>query len=1018
MSAEISLQMPQRGALFHVSLLPAAFQPLFDFRYFNAVQSNCFNTAYQSNSNFVVAAPTGSGKTIVLELALLNLLSRYTDSMGNFCYRKDVKTIYVAPSRALVQERAAEWKTKYTKCLGLKVVEVSGDSTRCDLESVNTADIICTTPEKLDAISRRARETGGMGFFSQIALLLIDEVHLLNEDRGATLEAGIVSRIKIIASLPEMCQQPIGNVRFGAISATVPNIQCIAEWLGAPTHAIHSFGEEYRPSPLNIHVKGYSPAKNDYLFERRLNDHLLEVLREYSAGKPSMVFCSSRKGASDTASYVAKEALRLVVQDGRPSVFIRDPAHASRLEAACAAVRSNTLLKDCIRRGVGFHHGAVEPSDRAMVEHLFRCQDLVVLCTTSTLAVGVNLPAHLVIVKGTSRYAGKKSGNGSYEEYGSSSILQMVGRAGRPQFDEFGVAVIMTRSHYSGRYQRLAQGSEVIESHLLEFLLEFLNAEIALKTLKDVSQALMWLSSTYLYVRARKNPAHYGITTCQTVESWLKDKLLTSIKQLVSAGMISEDEDGFSLQPLTPGIIATEHYLKVKTMEHLCKVPPASAMYALLEVIARSDELSNVILKRSEKAALNAINKGNVIRHPLTDGERSNKILDRVQEPWQKCFVLLNEALSDAPTKGLEYGVRKDMENCVSSGIRISAAMIRLYSHMDRASETFNATMLQKSLNQGMWTGSPREMTQIQKITPILSQRLVTSGISSLHQLADTDPRKLEAVTQKPYPFGNAIHDALRKGGMLPAVDLTCRPTNRSAQGLIEFEVSLQCTPHRYTHSSTLSKTVHPIPARLLLGTIHDNALLVNRSLRLETISNDKDKPSYSYRFWIRSLPPNEDQGVKVVATLMHEHLVGVDVATQTLVPKGVALHSVHPISKPITPVNEESKAVNEESKVVSSSKRKASPDSPTMARNLGSLTILHSTPTSVPRAERSLRLLTPPHFNANTEMTAECPFAKFAYNGGSQATPSIETQRLASSKPEPFIIPKLSFLRGVSKQS
>lgn len=63
------------------------------------------------------------------------------------------------------------------------------------------------------------------------------------------------------------------------------------------------------------------------------------------------------------------------------------------------------------------------------------------LCSTSTLAVGINLPAHLVIIKSTQCYRGTIEG---YAEYTSLEILQMVGRAGRPRFDDCGMAVIMT----------------------------------------------------------------------------------------------------------------------------------------------------------------------------------------------------------------------------------------------------------------------------------------------------------------------------------------------------------------------------------------------------------------------------------------------------------------------------------------------------------------------------------------------------------------------------------------------
>jgi len=72
---------------------------------------------------------------------------------------------------------------------------------------------------------------------------------------------------------------------------------------------------------------------------------------------------------------------------------------------------------------------------------------LPVLVTTSTLAMGVNLPAHLVIIKATQQYIG-----GSYKDYTDTQILQMIGRAGRPQFDTSAVAIIMTKETHRYYY--------------------------------------------------------------------------------------------------------------------------------------------------------------------------------------------------------------------------------------------------------------------------------------------------------------------------------------------------------------------------------------------------------------------------------------------------------------------------------------------------------------------------------------------------------------------------------------
>ena len=84
--------------------------------------------------------------------------------------------------------------------------------------------IICRPNlQKFDAMTCHRAKTGGISFFSDISLVLIDEVHLLNDPRGAALEA-IVSRIKMLSRIPEMKSTPLANVRFLAVSATIPNI--------------------------------------------------------------------------------------------------------------------------------------------------------------------------------------------------------------------------------------------------------------------------------------------------------------------------------------------------------------------------------------------------------------------------------------------------------------------------------------------------------------------------------------------------------------------------------------------------------------------------------------------------------------------------------------------------------------------------------------------------------------------------------------------------------------------------
>lgn len=109
---------------------------------------------------------------------------------------------------------------------------------------------------------------------------------------------------------------------------------------------------------------------------------------------------------------------------------------------------SNGLLQSMLPQGIAFHNAGLSCEDRAIVERLFLEMKIKVLCTTSTLSMGINLPARLVVIKSTQSYKGARG----YVEYTQVELDQMMGRAGRPPFDLEGTAVIMTELSNCSRY--------------------------------------------------------------------------------------------------------------------------------------------------------------------------------------------------------------------------------------------------------------------------------------------------------------------------------------------------------------------------------------------------------------------------------------------------------------------------------------------------------------------------------------------------------------------------------------
>lgn len=234
--------------------LPGRLRPIFKFEMFNAVQSKCFASAFGTDDNLVVSSPTGSGKTVIMELAICRLAAESTAG--------DFKVVYQAPTKALCSERNRDWQTKFGH-LNLKCAELTGDADSNHLRNVQSANIIITTPEKWDSVTRKWKDHARL--IQLVKLFLVDEVHILKENRGATLEA-VVSRMKSIGA----------NIRFVALSATVPNSEDIATWLGRNSTMQHMlaqrevFGENFRPVQLTKHVYGFAARGNDFAFESML----------------------------------------------------------------------------------------------------------------------------------------------------------------------------------------------------------------------------------------------------------------------------------------------------------------------------------------------------------------------------------------------------------------------------------------------------------------------------------------------------------------------------------------------------------------------------------------------------------------------------------------------------------------------------------------------------------------------------------------------------------------------------
>ncbi|XP_037315462.2 probable ATP-dependent DNA helicase HFM1 [Pungitius pungitius] len=788
------------GVLRPVSEIPAKFRSVFnEFPFFNYVQSKALDEVLYTSKNFVACAPTGSGKTVLFELAIIRLLMESSEPW------KDVKAVYMAPIKALCSQCFESWKKKFGP-LGLTCKELTGDTEIDDFFEIQDSHIILTTPEKWDSMTRKWKDNC---MLQLVRLFLIDEVHVVKDaTRGATLEV-VVSRMKAVHAYRTAQNPETGlSMRFVAVSATIPNTSDIADWLsderGPATYL--DMDESYRPVKLRKVVLGFpsTPNQTEFKFDLLLNYKMSNIIQTYSDQKPALVFCSTRKGVQQAATVLAKDAR-----------FMMSIEHKQRLTKYANSIL-DSKLRDLLVLGVGYHHAGVDLSDRKLIEEAFTQGDLPVLFTTRTLAMGVNLPAHLVVIKSTMQYVA-----GSCEEYSEADLLQMIGRAGRPQFDTSATAVIMTKIQTKDKYMKLMNGVEIIESSLHSHLVEHLNAEIVLQTIRDVNMALDWIRSTFLYIRALKNPTHYGFPASLDrygIEAKLQELCLKNLNSLSSIGLIDMDEE-INIKPTEGGRLMARYCVAFDTMTQFSKATGTESLSDLIELVSKSREFSDIQLRMNEKRTLNTFNRDKnriTIRFPIQG---------KIKTSEMKVNCLIQAQLGSISIQ--EFGLTQDTAKIFRNGMRISKCLSEFLSHRSRIgfSAVLNSLILAKCFRAKLWENSFYVSKQLEKIGQTLSTAMVNAGLTTFSKIEQINARELELIVNRHPPFGNQIKESATN---LPKYEVTLEQLPRYSCATAEIVVKVNLKNQAQLLSRRTAPDDHYIS--LIIGN-SDNAVVFLQKL-------------------------------------------------------------------------------------------------------------------------------------------------------------------------------------------
>ena len=564
----------------------------------NTIQSRIFPAAFGSNQNLLVCAPTGAGKTNVAMLAVLREVGAHRDARSGRIDTSAFKVVYVAPMKALAAEVAAAFARRLAP-LGLAVRELTGDMqlTRRELAATH---MIVTTPEKWDVVTRKGGEAA---VSSAVRLLIIDEVHLLNDDRGAVIETLVARTHRDVEARQTM-------IRVVGLSATLPNHRDVGAFLGAPPGGVFHFDASYRPVPLDMTFIGVT--ERNFHAAKAVMDGLAydKVTRALAAGHQVMVFVHSRKDTGKTGRALAATA----ASKGGEATGLFDCSAAPAFAAAARDVHKsrNAEVAELFGAGVGIHHAGMLRPDRSLTERLFSSGCIKVLVCTATLAWGVNLPAHTVIIKGTQLYNPQKGG---FDDLGLLDVQQIFGRAGRPQFDPDGDAILITTHDSLAHYTGMLLHQAPIESKFVGGLVDNLNAEVVLGTVASVAEGAAWLGYTYLHVRMTRNPLAYGIPWAElaadpTLAGRRRGLVVEAARRLAASGMARFDEAGGGLAPTELGRIASHFYVRAATVDTFTAgLKPALSESGALAMLARASEFEQVALREDEVEELEALGR-------------------------------------------------------------------------------------------------------------------------------------------------------------------------------------------------------------------------------------------------------------------------------------------------------------------------------------------------------------------------------------------------------------------------
>ena len=615
----------------------------------------------RENKNVTVSVPTASGKTLIGYISIYDT------------YLKGKKSMYIVPLRSLAMEKFSELLS--LKNLGVKVTMSIGDYD-VPPSFVKNYDVIIATSERADSMLHRDPD-----ILNYFGLVIIDEIHMISDpSRGPRLETVISSLLYLN---PE--------ILLLGLSATVSNIQEIAEWMNAETVV-----SNFRAVPLETGIIFKGNLITDGEKKHLGRDDEVSLIKEsIESGGQALVFRNSRRNAEKYAQSMVN--------------FFDFQNDFEKLEIPPDLF--NEAQANMVAHGVMFHHAGLSNDQRTMIEKLFKQGYIKILTATPTLAAGVNLPARTVIIRDITRFS-----DGYSKPISGIEIQQMIGRAGRPKYDKKGYGYIYAASP---GMLRVAEGyltgelepviSRMDSNSLIRFnVLALISSGIAtaLKGIQD------FYGKTLL---AAQNDIDGYELAFESALYFLKDnEFITEENDIYSATKFGRLTSDLYIDPVSSLIL--KKCLDLEFSEEL-----------YLYYISKTPDMLTFNYRASDYEYLEEF----LDRHNISDFSEESM-------GAAKTAIILNEWINEVPINTIAetFGIGPgDIQAKASSADWISYSLYRLGSMFDKENEN-NLLHLNIRIKEGVKEEIIR-IIEIPQVGRVRGRRLYNNGFKSIDDIAN-----------------------------------------------------------------------------------------------------------------------------------------------------------------------------------------------------------------------------------------------------------------------------------------